>query len=125
MKDAPAVETAGRFRFEQWRKNQIAVTVSGAFLYFGYTLVMPFLPIFVRQLGIQSTAGIAFWSGLILSISPMISAVAGPLWGRLGDRVGMKLMAQRATAANCICWLLMGFSRNVYELVALRAVLGL
>src|SRR5436309_766294 len=55
----------------------------------------------------------------------MISAIAGPLWGRLGDRVGMKLMAQRATAANCICWLLMGFSRNVYELVALRAVLGL
>ena len=60
-------------RVEQWRKNQIAVNVSGAFLFFGYTLVMPFLPIYVRQLSVQSTAGIAFWSGLILSISPLIS----------------------------------------------------
>ncbi len=125
MKDAATVETTSRFKIDQWRKNQIAVTVSGAFLYFGYTLVMPFLPIFVRQLGIQSTVGIAFWSGLILSVSPLISAIAGPLWGRLGDRVGMKLMAERATAANCICWLLMGFSQNVYQLVALRTVLGL
>lgn len=112
-------------RVEQWRKNQIAVNVSGAFLFFGYTLVMPFLPIYVRQLGVQSTAGIAFWSGLILSISPLISALAGPLWGRLGDRMGMKLMAQRATAANCVCWLLMGFSQNVWQLFLLRALLGL
>jgi MFS transporter, DHA1 family, multidrug resistance protein len=120
-----SLPAAARAPLEQWRKNQIAVTVSGAFLFFGYTLVMPFLPIFVRQLGVKSTAGVAFWSGLILSISPLISALAGPLWGRLGDRMGMKLMAQRATAANCLCWFLMGFSQNIYQLFALRALLGL
>ena len=114
-----------RSRLEQWRKNQIGVTISGSFLFFGYTLVMPFLPIFVRELGVTTTAGIAFWSGLILSVSPLISAIAGPLWGKLGDRIGMKVMAQRATAANCLCWFLMGFSHNVYQLVALRALLGL
>src|SRR5262245_32821036 len=114
---------AGSFsRVEQWRKNQIAVTVAGAFLFFGYTLVMPFLPIFVRQLGIQSTAGIAFWSGLILSISPLISSLTGPVWGRLGDKIGLRLMAQRATAANVLCWFLMGFSQNVYQLLFLRAL---
>ena len=42
----------------QWRKNQIAVTISSAFLNFGYTLVMSFLPIYVRELGVQSTGGI-------------------------------------------------------------------
>ena len=57
----------------QWRKNQVAVTISGSFLAFGYTLVMPFLPMYVRQLGIESTAGIAFWSGMILSASPLIA----------------------------------------------------
>ena len=67
MSNVAATPAPARFRIEQWRKNQIAVTVAGAFLFFGYTLVMPFLPIFVRQLGIQSTAGIAFWSGLILA----------------------------------------------------------
>jgi DHA1 family multidrug resistance protein-like MFS transporter len=125
MSEAAGVVARARSPIEQWRKNQIAVTVAGAFLFFGYTLVMPFLPIYVRELGVQSTAGIAFWSGLILSISPLISSIAGPLWGRLGDRIGMKLMAQRATAANCVCWFLMGFSQNVYHLALLRAILGL
>ena len=120
--EAPAI---GRPRLEQWRKNQIAVTSAGFFLFFGYYLVMPFLPIFVRQLGVQSTAGIAFWSGLILSISPLISALVGPLWGRMGDRIGMKVMAERATLANSVCWFLMAFCQNVYQLAALRALLGL
>src|SRR5215471_6426972 len=125
MNPVAAAPAAVRPRLEQWRKNQIAVTAAGFFLFFGYYLVMPFLPIFVRQLGVQSTAGIAFWSGLILSISPLISSLVGPIWGRLGDRIGMKLMAERATAANCICWFLMAFSQNVYQLFALRALLGL
>lgn len=112
-------------RLPQWRKNQLAVTISGAFLFFGYTLVMPFLPMFVRELGIESTAGIAFWSGLILSISPLIASLAGPLWGRLGDRMGMKIMATRATAVNVVCWILMAFSHSVWQLFALRALLGL
>lgn len=112
-------------RLPQWRKNQLAVTISGAFLFFGYTLVMPFLPIYVRQLGIESTAGIAFWSGLLLSISPLIASFAGPLWGRLGDRIGMKIMATRATAVNAVCWFLMGFAHNVWQLLMLRALLGL
>src|SRR5262249_40949993 len=110
---------------EQWRKNQIAVTTSGACIFFGYWLVMPFLPTFVRQLGVQSTAGIAFWSGLLLSSSPLISSIAGPIWGRMGDRIGMRVMAQRATAANALLWIAMGFSQNIYQFLALRILLGL
>src|SRR5215475_7601427 len=110
---------------EQWRKNQIAVTVSGSCIFFGYWLVMPFLPIYVRELGVQSTAGIAFWSGLLLSSSPLVASLAGPLWGRLGDRIGMRVMAQRSTIANAALWFAMGFSQNVYQLLALRILLGL
>src|SRR5215467_15675420 len=109
----------------QWRKNQIAVTISSAFLNFGYTLVMSFLPIYVRELGVESTGGIALWSGLILSASPLMAALLGPLWGRLGDRKGMKLVATRATAANAVLWFSMAFARNVWELFLLRIVLGI
>ena len=109
----------------QWRKNQIAVTVSGACLSFGYTLVMPFLPIYVRQLGVETTGGIALWSGLILAASPLMASLMGPLWGRLGDRRGMKMLATRATAVNAVCWFLMGFSQNVWQLFVLRLLLGL
>jgi MFS transporter, DHA1 family, multidrug resistance protein len=109
----------------QWRKNQIAITLSAALIFFGYTLVMPFLPSFVRELGITSKAGVAFWSGLILSISPLIASLCGPIWGRIGDRWGLKLMAQRATVANALLWFSMGFAQNVYQLLAIRALLGL
>jgi DHA1 family multidrug resistance protein-like MFS transporter len=109
----------------QWRKNQLAINTSASLIFFGYTLVMPFLPSFVRELGITSKAGVAFWSGLILSCSPLVAALCGPIWGRIGDKWGLKLMAQRATAANALLWFSMGFAQNVYQLLALRAVLGL
>src|SRR5437899_5879861 len=109
----------------QWRKNQIAVTISSAFLNFGYTLVMSFLPIYVRELGVQTKGGIALWSGLILGSSPMMASLIGPLWGRLGDRKGMRLLATRATAANSVFWALMALAQNVWQLFALRIVLGL
>jgi DHA1 family multidrug resistance protein-like MFS transporter len=109
----------------QWRKNQIAVTISGAFMNFGYTLVMSFLPIYVRELGVESTGGIALWSGLILSASPLMAALMGPLWGRLGDRRGMKLIATRATAANAVLWFSMAFAHSVWQLFLLRILLGI
>lgn len=109
----------------QWRKNQIAVTISSAFLNFGYTLVMSFLPIYVRELGVQTTGGIALWSGLILGSSPMMASLIGPLWGRLGDRKGMRLLATRATAANSVFWAMMALAQNVWQLFVLRIVLGL
>src|SRR5881396_1058511 len=107
----------------QWRKNQIAVTISSAFLNFGYTLVMSFLPIFVRELGVESTGGIALWSGLILSASPLTASLAGPFWGRLGDRKGMRLIATRATAANAVFWAAMALSQSVWQLLFFRIVL--
>jgi DHA1 family multidrug resistance protein-like MFS transporter len=109
----------------QWRKNQIAVTISGSLMNFGYTLVMSFLPIYVQELGVQSTGEIALWSGLILSASPLMASLMGPLWGRLGDRRGMKLIAMRATAANALLWFSMAFAHTVWQLFVLRVILGI
>src|SRR5215467_8001477 len=109
----------------QWRKNQIAVTISGSFMNFGYTLVMSFLPIYVRELGVESTGAIALWSGLILSASPLMASLMAPLWGRLGDRRGMKMIATRATAANAVLWFSMAFAHTVLQLFVLRIILGI
>jgi MFS transporter, DHA1 family, multidrug resistance protein len=109
----------------QWRKNQIAVTISGSLMNFGYTLVMSFLPIYVQELGVTGTGAIALWSGLILSASPLMAALLGPVWGRIGDRHGMKLIATRATTANALLWFSMAFAHNVWQLFLLRVVLGI
>jgi len=109
----------------QWRRNQIAVTISGSLMNFGYTLVMSFLPIYVQELGVAGTGAIALWSGLILSASPLMAALLGPVWGRIGDQYGMKMIATRATAANALLWFSMAFAHNVWQLFLLRVILGM
>jgi MFS transporter, DHA1 family, multidrug resistance protein len=109
----------------QWRKNQIAVTITVSLQNFGYSLVMPFLPIYIRQLGIEGVGEIAFWSGLITGISPLLASFTGPFWGRLGDRYGMKVIAVRAAASNTFFYFMMALCQNVWQLLFVRTLLGL
>ncbi len=110
---------------EQWRRNQIAVNVAAALVFMGFNLVMPFLPFFVSSLGVTRPADIALWSGLMLTVSPLLASVLGPMWGRLADRVGMKIMVQRVLFTIALHWGLMYFTRNVWDLLALRIMLGI
>jgi DHA1 family multidrug resistance protein-like MFS transporter len=109
----------------QWRKNQIAVTITVSLQNFGYYLIMPFLPIYVRQLGIGGVGEIAFWSGLITGISPLLASFTGTFWGRLGDRHGMKVIAVRAAASNTFFYFMMALCQNVWQLLLVRTLLGL
>jgi MFS transporter, DHA1 family, multidrug resistance protein len=79
----------------------------------------------VRQLGVEGTGEIAFWSGLIIGISPLLASLTGAFWGRLGDQYGMKVIAVRAAASNTFFWFLMAFSQNVWQLFLVRTLLGL
>jgi MFS transporter, DHA1 family, multidrug resistance protein len=110
---------------EQWRRNQIAVTVAAAMVFLGFTLVMPFLPFYVESLGVRGIEAIARWSGILLTVSPLLAALLGPFWGRLADRVGMKLMVQRVLFTIAAHWGLMYFATNLWQVVALRVLLGL
>ncbi len=120
-------DDAGRPRppRELWRSNQIAVNVAAAMVFLGFNLVMPFLPFYVGTLGVKGTAAIALWSGILLTVTPLLAALLGPLWGRLADRVGMKIMVTRVIFAMTIHWGLMFFAASVWHLLALRIFLGL
>ena len=52
----------------------------------GFTLVMPFLPLFIAQLGVADVGAIAVWTGISLGVTPALTALLAPAWGRLGDR---------------------------------------
>jgi len=108
----------------QWKRNLLAVSASAALFGAGFTLVMPFLPIYVQQLGIHSKTSIAIWCGLLLGITPLIAALVGPFWGRIADRYGLKIMAIRISVVSSLIWLLMGLARDVYELFVLRILSG-
>jgi len=86
---------------------------------------MPFLPLYVKDLGVQGEASIATWAGTLLTTAPLLAALLAPAWGRIGDRHGMKLMIERCVLAMALHWALFGFANSVYHLLFLRVALGL
>jgi DHA1 family multidrug resistance protein-like MFS transporter len=108
-----------------WRKNLFAVTAATFIGFTGFTLVMPFLPLYFQQLGVTDIGEIALWSGLSLGVTPAITALMAPLWGRLADRVGRKIMIERSLASFVVVMAAMGFVTEAWHVFALRAVQGL
>lgn len=84
----------------------------------------PILPLFLPSLGVVAQGAVEFWSGVLNSINFLVAAFASPLWGVLADRFGRKAMVLRSSLAICAFTLLMGFSTHLWELVALRGLMG-
>ena len=83
------------------------------------------MPLYVRELGVTDPGGIALWSGLIAAATPAVSGILGPLFGRLADRFGRKLMLIRSLAGFVVIIALMGLVRSVEQLFVARIVQGL
>jgi DHA1 family multidrug resistance protein-like MFS transporter len=108
-----------------WKKNLFAVTAASFIGFTGFTLVMPFLPLYFQSLGVQDVGEIALWSGLSLGVTPAITALMAPLWGRLADRVGRKIMVERSLVSFVVVMAAMAFVSEPWHVFALRAVQGL
>jgi DHA1 family multidrug resistance protein-like MFS transporter len=91
----------------------------------GFAFVIPFLPLFVRELGVVEDHAVAVWSGVLIGVTPLLAALMAPVWGRLADRHGHKRMALRALVAYVVVLLLTAAVRDVVQLLALRVALGL
>ncbi|QGZ65485.1 MFS transporter [Paraburkholderia acidisoli] len=110
---------------QYWRRNLI-VCVFGSFTTLvSLSMLLPFLPLYVRQLGVSAQADVIQWSGVAFGATFLGTAVTAPIWGRLADRFGRKPMLVRAAIGMAIVMSLIGLAHNVYELVALRLLAGL
>ncbi|WP_315919726.1 MFS transporter [Mesorhizobium sp. SP-1A] len=108
-----------------WRRN-LFVCLGGSFsTLIAMTLLLPFLPIYVEELGVSGHAAIVQWSGIAYGATFFAAALVAPLWGRLGDLYGRKLMLVRASFGMAVCMSLMGLVQDVWQLVALRLLIGL
>jgi len=108
-----------------WRRNQIAVVAATFVGFTGFTLVMPFLSRYIQELGVTDTGEVALWAGATLGITPGIAALCAPLWGRVADRFGNKLLVQRSLLSCVIVMALMAKATEPWHLFALRAAQGL
>jgi MFS family permease len=108
----------------QGRRNVLAAAAAGMIGFTGFTLVMPFLPLYIAELGTTDVKEIAMWTGLTLGATPTVTAISAPLWGRVGDRYGSKVLVIRSLIAFILTKAAMGLVTAPWQLFALRALLG-
>lgn len=109
---------------QKWQRTLYILFVVQLFSVGGFSLVFPFLPLYVRELGISSFGTIEFWSGMVFSGQAFTMMLTSPFWGSLGDRYGRKLMLVRATLGGALFIALMGFAQSAEQLVLLRTIQG-
>lgn len=114
----------GSRTFESWERNVWALALVVFIAFVGFQFFSPFLPLYVIELGVAEPTRVALWSGLLTAVTPAVSGLLGPLWGRLADRVGRKMMMIRSLAGFVVIVAAMGLVTSVGQLLILRVLQG-
>jgi len=107
-----------------WKRTLWSTALAQMLCIVGFNFVLPFLPLFVQQLGVHGQTNITLWAGLLGGGSAICMAVSSPIWGVLADRHGRKIMLVRAVFSAAVLIGLSSLVQNVYELLALRMLQG-
>lgn len=91
-------------------------------LAFGF--VLPFLPLYLREIGVRPDSAVVFWSGALVTSTGISLAIFSPIWGAVADRRGRKLMVLRAMLVGGLIIALMGLVQNVGQFLVLRILQG-
>lgn len=107
-----------------WKRNLFILWIGNFFVMAGMNLIIPFLPLYIQDLGVHNLNNVEQWAGIIFSGTPLMSAMFAPLWGRLSDIYGRKVMLIRSGVGMSIVMVLMGFAQSPVHLLILRLLMG-
>jgi DHA1 family multidrug resistance protein-like MFS transporter len=108
-----------------WKKNLYVMFVAEFIVIMGFSFIMPFMPLFVQQLGDFNASEAALWSGIAIGGSSIALFLSGPVWGIISDKWGRKPMVLRALFGSAVIQTMAALSPNIYIFVALRFLQGL
>lgn len=91
----------------------------------GFTVLAPIIPLFLPQIGVSDPAAVSLWAGVLACITPLFAAAMSPIWGRVADRRGRRLMVLRSCLAIGAFIGLMSLVQNEWQLLGLRAGMGI
>ena len=107
-----------------WKVVLGILTCNILFMSASYTMLIPFLPMYLtRELGVDA-ASVSLWSGIVFSASFLVSAIMAPIWGRMADTKGKRLMAMRASFLLSISYFLGGIVQSPEQLTLMRLFQG-
>lgn len=120
MKEARQVE---RDKQLGGMRNVWIITASMTALAICYTMLVPFLPVYLLELGVAQESA-ALWSGAIFSITFFIAGLMAPIWGKIADKHGKKMMVVRAGFAIALSYIFLGLAQGPWQLLGARAFQG-
>lgn len=107
-----------------WRRNFVVLWISQLVAILGFSTAIPFLPLYIQQMGDMSSVEAAGWAGALQSFGGLSMAVMAPIWGTLADRYGRKPMVTRSMVIGGGIAAMMAFATTVPQLLVLRTVQG-
>jgi MFS family permease len=91
---------------------------------FSVFFIAPFISLYVEYLKVPP-AYVGLVSGLVFGIAGLMSALSAPFWGKQSDKTGQKKVLTIAALGTIVFLLPQAFVTNAYQLMALRAGLGI
>lgn len=110
---------------EAWKKT---LYISWCIIFFhsaGMSMLIPFLPLYLKELGITDAGAQSIWSGIIIGATPLAAGLLAPFWGTISDKYGRKPLILRSTFGISIFVFLISLATNVYQLFFLRLMHGI
>ena len=107
-----------------WQINLASLLAVLFVAFVGFYFSTPFIPFLVRQLGVTDPRAVAVWSGVLIGLGPASAAIASPLWGRLADRIGGRLLLVRTVFGFALINLLCALATSIWQLAALQLLMG-
>jgi MFS transporter, DHA1 family, multidrug resistance protein len=106
----------------QWKRNVYVLWFAVFVSAICWTMVMPFTPVYLEELGVFQ--GAEFWSGIIISASAFCNMIMSPVWGAVGDRYGRRMMMLRAGFFLLVGYVMMALVQGPVGLLAVRMMIG-
>ncbi|MFQ3545295.1 MFS transporter [Halobacillus rhizosphaerae] len=89
------------------------------------TMVLPFLSLYIEELGSFTDSFVQTWSGVTFGVTFVSAFIFSPIWGRIGDKYGRKKILIMSACGLALSVFLMGFVTSVWQLFMLRLFMGI
>jgi DHA1 family multidrug resistance protein-like MFS transporter len=118
-------EREGMKIMERWKINLYTLWVTQIISLTSFGLGLPFIPFYIQEMGVTDPDQIKLFTGILSTAPAVTMGLMSPIWGRLADKWGRKLMILRAMLFASVIIGGMGIVANVWQLVLLRGFQGL
>lgn len=109
----------------RWKINLYILWASQVISLLSFNLGLPFMSLYIQELGVTDPDRIKFFTGILSAAPAVTMAIMAPIWGKLADIYGRKLMILRAMLVASIIIAGMGMVNSPWQLVVLRLFQGI